>query len=100
MTADEQFKIAGSPKEQAMAAIDDAMSTYSAQGVPVIQQYLKSPDAELRTEAIEAMKQLGAPEAAVALRAAAREAKSPQERDAMIRAAEFVELPPLFVAPR
>ena len=73
--------------------IHDAMSTYSSEGVSVIQPFLTSPDSEIREHAIEAMKQLDAPEAAAALRAAAYKANDPRDRQAMLDAADFVELP-------
>jgi hypothetical protein len=83
-------------KEQTLSVIHNAMTTWSEEGVPVIQPYLSSPDREIRVEAIEAMKQLGVPQAAAALRAAAKRTTNPDEREVMLEAAEFAELPPLI----
>lgn len=85
-----------SPKEAAIEQIVQGKVTYSAEGVPVIQPFLNNPDEEIRLEAIEAMKQLDAPEAAAALREAAKTARNANERAAMLEAAEFVELPSIL----
>lgn len=85
-----------SPKEQMLATIQDAMTTWSAEGVPVLQPMLSNPDREIREAAVEAMKQLGVPEAVVALRTAARKTSDPEERQAMLDAAAWAELPPLI----
>jgi len=82
--------------EQTLSVIHDAMTTWSEEGVPVIQPYLSSPDKQIRAAAIESMKQLGVPEAAAALRAAAKKTTNPDERKAMLDAAEFAESPPLI----
>ncbi len=84
------------PKEQTLATLHDAMVTYSSEGVPTIQPYLSNPDPEIRANAIESMKQLGVPEAAAALRAAAGSAKDPNIKRALEDAAEFVDMPSLF----
>jgi hypothetical protein len=88
------------PKEQTIETINDAMLTYSAEGVPVLAPLLANPDEEIRAEAIEAMKQLGVPEAAGALRYAASRTSDPEEKATLLEAAEFVETPPLMGAPR
>jgi hypothetical protein len=80
--------------------INEAMSTYSAEGVPALKLYLTHPDAAIRTEAIEAMKQIDDPAAAIALRQAAKEEKDSAKRRALLEAADFVELPSLIGAPR
>lgn len=85
-----------SGKEATMAVIHDAMTTWSAEGVPTLQPLLSSPDKEIRAEAIEAMKQLSVPEAVAALRAQAKETKDPAERKALLDAAEWAALPSLF----
>lgn len=86
-------------KERTMETIQDAMTTWSAEGVPVLQPLLLSPDEEIRGEAIEAMKQIGVPEAVAALRAAAKQTTNPNDRRAMLEAAEWAELPPLIAPP-
>jgi len=85
-----------SAKEQTLETIQEAMTTYSAEGVPTLQPMLSNPDPEIRFAAMEAMKQLSVPEAAAALRAAANTRTDPEERKAMLDAAEFAELPSLI----
>ena len=80
-------------KQAVMDRIQEAMSTYSAEGVPVLKPLLTSPDLEIREHAIEAMKQLDAPEAAAALREVANKTTDPRDRQAMLEAADFVDLP-------
>jgi hypothetical protein len=80
-------------KQVIMDKIQEAMSTYSAEGVPILKTYLTSPDIEIREYAIEAMKQIDAPEAAAALREAFKKTTDPRDRQAMLEAADFVDLP-------
>jgi hypothetical protein len=80
-------------KQAVMDRIQEAISTYSAEGVPVLKPLLTSPDLEIREHAIEAMKQLDAPEAAAALREVANKTTDPRDRQAMLEAADFVDLP-------
>jgi type IV secretory pathway VirB10-like protein len=80
-------------KQVAMDRIQEAISTYSAEGVPILKPLLLSPDLEIREQAIEGMKQLDAPEAAAALREAAKKVTDPRDRQAMLEAADFVDLP-------
>jgi hypothetical protein len=80
-------------KQVVMDRIQEAISTYSAEGVPILKPLLLSPDLEIREQAIEGMKQLDAPEAAAALREAAKKVTDPRDRQAMLEAAEFVDLP-------
>ena len=73
--------------------IIEASSTYSEEGAPVLKPLLTDADPDLRQSAIEGMKQLGVPGAAAALREAAkRTSLSPEDRQAMLEAANFVEL--------
>jgi HEAT repeat protein len=83
-------------KEATMSYIQDAMTTWSAEGVPALQPLLSSPDKEIRAEAIEAMKQLSVPEAVTALRQAANQTKDPAERQRLLDAAEWAALPSFF----
>jgi HEAT repeat protein len=76
-----------------MDRIQEAIATYSAEGVPILKPLLLSPDLEIREQAIEGMKQLDAPEAAAALREAAKKVTDPRDRQAMLEAADFVDLP-------
>ncbi|MCX6965279.1 MAG: HEAT repeat domain-containing protein [Verrucomicrobia bacterium] len=80
-------------KQVVMDRIQEAISTYSAEGVPILKPLLLSPDLEIREQAIEGMKQLDAPEAAAALREAAKKVTDPRDRQAMLEAADFVDLP-------
>ena len=80
-------------KQMVMDRIQEAISTYSAEGVPILKPLLLSPDLEIREQAIEGMKQLDAPEAAAALREAAKKVTDPRDRQAMLEAADFVDLP-------
>ena len=80
-------------KQVVMDRIQEAISTYSAEGVPILKPLLLSPDLEIREQAIEGMKQLDAPEAAAALREAAKKVTDPRDRQVMLEAADFVDLP-------
>lgn len=84
-------------KDQDLERIHDAMTTYSEEGLPVLKSYLTNSDTEIRMEAIEAIKQLAVPAGADVLLAAARGARTPEEADEMVDAAEFLKLPRLSV---
>ena len=71
------------------------MVTYSKEGLPTLVPYLTNSDPEIRSAAIEAIKQLAVPVAAPVLRSAAKNASSPQEEIEMLEAADFLELPRL-----
>jgi hypothetical protein len=78
-----------------LGRIHEAMVTYSEEGLPVLEPYLTNSDPEIRSAAIEAIKQLAVPVAAPVLRSAAKNASSPQEEIEMLEAADFLELPRL-----
>jgi hypothetical protein len=99
-SGDAVVTMSSSQRAAVETTIYEAMSTYSAEGVPALQPLLTHADSSIRSEAIEAMKQLDTPEAVVALRAAAKEEKDPDKRRALLEAADFVELPPLIGTPR
>ncbi len=78
-----------------MLKIQDAVATYSDEGVAVVEPLLFSPDIDIRESAIEAMKQIGTPGAAESLRTAANKSTtSPIEKKILLEAAEFIGLPP------
>lgn len=82
-------------REAILVKIQDAMATYSDEGVVVVEPLLFSPDLEIRESAIEAMKQIATPGAAKSLRRAANKpAISPMDKKNFLEAAEFIELPP------
>ncbi len=83
-------------QDRIIGTINEAMSTYAAQSVPTIQPYLLNPKPEIRDEAIEAMKQIDAPEAAAALRNAAQQTTDKDLRASLEEAAEFVEAPSIL----
>jgi hypothetical protein len=86
-----------SPAEIVLGKIDDAIVTYSPEGVGVIAPYLSSGDPEIRAAAIEGLKQLDEPEGAKVLRRAAGSSTNPRDKKELLEAAEFIELPPVQV---
>ena len=91
-----QSSAPSSERDRVTESIFEAVSTYSPAGVSRIKPMLQSPDEEIRASAIEGMKQIGLPEAAAALREAAQRGTTRQEdREEMLEAAEFIELPNL-----
>ena len=56
---------------------------------------LRSPDREIRLQAVEAFKQLDTPEAAKALQEEAQRTTDPELREEMLSAAELIALPPI-----
>ena len=86
---------AGETKAQTLELIDAAMSTYSDEGLPALKSYLSHSDPDIRSATVEALKQLAVPQAADALRQAAKSARNDRERISMLEAAEFLELPRL-----
>jgi hypothetical protein len=81
-------------KNATLLAIFDASSSGTNEGVQFVKPYLLSPDAEVRRAAVEAMKQLSLPSAAKVLREAAERSSSPSDKAELMKAADFVELPP------
>jgi hypothetical protein len=91
-----QSSAPSSERDRVTESIFEAVSTYSPAGVSRIKPMLQSPDEEIRASAIEGMRQIGLPEAAAALREAAQRGTTRQEdREEMLEAAEFIELPNL-----
>lgn len=83
------------PPEVILERIDDAIVSYSPEGVGRIAPYLSSRDADVREAAIEGLMQLGEPSGAELLRKAARSASNPRERRQLLEAAAFIDLPPV-----
>lgn len=81
-------------KDAAIEAIHEAATSYDPAQLVVIRPYLTSADAELRAAAVDAMIVLGDASAAAMLRQAATTIGSGEEAEAMIQAADYVELPP------
>ena len=82
-----------SPAEADMRRLEDAVTTYSASGLPVVARYLKDPNPELRRAAREGMLQMGLAEAAPLLREAADHMADPREAVLLLDAADFLSLP-------
>jgi len=84
-------------EEQKFALLDalhEAASTYSPEGIPLIEPSLYSSDRQIREAAADAMVVLGETEGAKVLRKAAAKARDPREAVALIERAEYLELPP------
>ena len=89
-----QTSTPSSEHDRVTESIFEAVSTYSPAGVTRIKPMLQSPDEQIRSSAIEGMRQIGLPEAATALREVAQRGDTRQEdREEMLEAAEFIELP-------
>lgn len=81
------------PKEQAVEEISRAMRMYSDEAVAKILKFLDHSDLEIRKVATEALKQIRSSRSAAALRKAAAQSQTGRERNLLLRAAEFTELP-------
>ena len=81
------------PKDRILQAIEEAAVSYDARELPKIEPFLRHPDAEVRAAALRGMLTLGDAAAAPLLRAASRQAATPQEAVALIEAADYLELP-------
>jgi len=77
-----------------LEALHEAASTYSPEGIPLIEPSLYSSDREIREAAADAMVVLGETAGAAVLRKAAAKARDPREAVALIEKAEYLELPP------
>jgi hypothetical protein len=71
----------------------DSLRNFGSEGVPLLKPFLFDTDPIIRQQAIESIKQINTPEAASALREAAKKVKDLRERISMLEAAKFVELP-------
>ena len=73
--------------------IEDAMVTYSQEGLDVLKPLLSHPNARVRAEAMDAIMQMDVPGGGAVLREAAKEATSAVERSRLEEAADFCDLP-------
>lgn len=99
ITSVDQALIADTTKNEAardtvLEMIDEATVTYDVEGLVTLGPLLRHADPEIREAAVEGIVQLSEPSGAKTLREAARRTSDPRERDRMIEAAEFLELPP------
>lgn len=80
-------------RQATIDAIDEAVVTYSPEGLKVLGPLLADPDPAIRAATVEGIIQLGARQGADVLRRAARTTRNPSEQVRMLQAAEFLELP-------
>jgi hypothetical protein len=73
--------------------IEEAMTTWSEEGLAVLEPLLSHPSARVRAETVDAIIQMDLPAASPMLRAAARRASSAAERRRLEQAADFNDLP-------
>ncbi len=78
-----------------IARIESLVAAGDAASLPSLAAYLTHSDPALREAAREGMLQVGLPEAAPLLRAAADKLKDPREAIALLDAADFLSLPAL-----
>jgi hypothetical protein len=86
-----------SKQEEALAFLHDTSVTYDPAELPKIQPYLLSPDAEVQQAAVDAMVVLGDAAAAPMLREASRQTMDTDMVMEMLKAADYLELPPMDV---
>lgn len=73
--------------------IEDAMVTYSQEGLDALKPLLSHPNARVRAEAMDAIMQMDVPGGGAVLREAAKKATSAVERSRLEEAADFCDLP-------
>jgi hypothetical protein len=73
--------------------VEEAMATWSEEGLAELQPLLSHPSARVRAEVVDAIIQMDLPAASPMLRAAARRASSAAERRRLEQAADFNDLP-------
>jgi hypothetical protein len=86
-----------SKQEEALAFLHDTSVTYDPAELPKIQPYLLSPDADVQKAAIDAMVVLGDAAAAPMLREASRQTMDTDMVMEMLKAADYLELPPVDI---
>lgn len=86
-----------SKKDEALAFLHDTSVTYDPAELPKIQPYLLSPDAEVQQAAVDAMVVLGDAAAAPMLREVSRQTMDTDMVMEMLKAADYLELPPADV---
>lgn len=82
-----------SARTAVLAMIEEAMVTYSEEGLVVLGPLLRHPDPAIRAAAIDGVVQLGETSGAKVLREASRRVGNSSDAAKMIEAAEFLELP-------
>jgi hypothetical protein len=83
-----------------LGSLQEAATTYSPEGIPLIEPSLYSSDREVREAAADALVVLGETGGAKALRKAAAKSRDPREAVALIERAEYLELPPAKLSHR
>ncbi len=83
-----------------VGSLQEAATSYSPEGIPLIEPSLYSSDREVREAAADALVVLGETGGAKALRKAAAKSRDPREAVALIERAEYLELPPAKLSPR
>lgn len=86
-----------SKQEEALAFLHDTSVTYDPAELPKIQPYLLSLDTEVQKAAIDAMVVLGDSAAAPMLREASRQTMDTNAVMEMLKAADYLELPPMDI---
>ncbi len=84
-------------QEAALTFLHEASVTYDPAELPKIHPYLLSPDAEVQKAAVDAMVVLGDAAAAPMLREASRQTMDTDMVMEMLKAADYLELPPADV---
>ena len=84
-------------QEEALAFLHDRSVTYDSAELPKIQPYLLSHDIEVQKAAIDAMIVLGDSAAAPILREASRQTMDTDTVMEMLKAADYLELPPVDI---
>lgn len=82
-------------KERIVEQIYEIASNASPGAPTSLRPMLRSPDREIRLQAVEAFKQLDSPEAAKTLQEEAQRTTDPELREEMLSAAELIALPPI-----
>jgi hypothetical protein len=90
-----QTQAAPTEKERIVEQIYEIASTGSPSAPSSLRPMLRSPDREIRLQAVEAFKQLDSPEAVKALQEEAQRTTDPELREEMLSAAELIGLPPI-----
>lgn len=90
---------ADASKETVIEVIQEIAITYDSRELPRIRPFLTHPDPDVRHAALQGMITLGDASAAPMLRAASKEVTDPEEASSMLKAANYLELPPASMAP-
>lgn len=85
-------------RQVVLDSLNEAATTYEAAQLPFLNRHLYDKDPEIRKAAKDAMLVLGDAGAGKLLREAARTASTEQERQELLKAADYSELPPLDIS--